>query len=259
MLIVVNRMVNTDVTYTDQLKAAISLVENPENIDDVAVLLRETFDAEANYLASLILEELCGTALVLDVGCGDGRTMRAVCDRLTVHDRVFLKYQGIDKDERILPVERHQEMARPSTLITIQYHSGDIFDASAELGFNALVYTSYNTIGMVEEYRRQVFVERLADCVFRRGKAVNIIWNQDELTTEFLREYYPRIGFRVLLSHHSPLLSTTVLSKGGEEEQLRIDRPSVEQIIALHEHAGIKGNKAVPLGKLWVAVEGTRE
>ena len=253
------------VTYPDQLKAAIRLADRTDPDDNIAKLLRETFDAEADYLASLIRDNPHTTkdtknnaTTVLDVGCGNGRTIRNVCKCLE-RAPIKLEYIGLDKDTDLLPAEMTQVTHKDPTHIAILYIHGNFFETSHRFlrNYNH-TYTSYNTIGMVEEYKRPEFVQKMADCTKTEGKIVNITWKMDEPTREFLDEYYRRIHFSVLIPHHSDTLSTYILAKPETGEEVRIDMVSTDQLIYLHERAGIKENKIIPVEPLWVAVEGTK-
>ena len=112
---------------------------------------------------------------------------------------------------------------------------------------------------MIEEYKRPEFVQKMAECTKPEGKVINITWKMDEPTREFLDEYYARIKFGILVAHHSDTLSTYILTKPKTREEVRIDMVSIDQLIYLHERAGIKENEIIPVGPLWVAVEGQKD
>ena len=81
---------------------------------------------------------------VLDVGCGSGRTMRELSKRMERNYGTELHISGIDKDESILPKKRHKQVWGK-----VDVHYFPLSLEESTFVDQDLVYSSYNTIGMV--------------------------------------------------------------------------------------------------------------
>jgi SAM-dependent methyltransferase len=253
--------------YTPAYKKTRDLIDSSSD-NPVKKLLTETVEEEAECIGAQILHlsllahyKRDRYVSVLDVGCGDGRTMYGV--NLDILSEGILDYCGIDIDKNVLPEIRARTVKTDrKRKINYSFHEGDFFDYRMLPNEFDMVYSSFNTIGMmplVPEYRRQEFVNKMAAHTKEGGRILNITWNRKRETIKFMKDYYPRVGLDIFKIVDTDLLSTTILTDQRTGlPTFRFDRVPPEQLIYLHEQAGIEYNGIIEIGPLWTGVLGTK-
>jgi ubiquinone/menaquinone biosynthesis C-methylase UbiE len=154
--------------------------------------MSEYFDAENKYLKSLVSLE----STVLDVGCGNGRTM----EFLAPHVKEIV---GIDYDTQMIKAARlHLKDIDNTELVEADFLSfefGNKFD---------LVYGSYNLLGSAETKDREAMLGRMFSFTEPGGHIINSVWSDEGI--EFARKYYSAIGIQV-----NEIAGTSVVTDHG--------------------------------------------
>lgn len=153
---------------------------------------KRTFEAETEYLVRHIVDlaqEKKGLVKVLDVGCGNGRTMHNLDQELSnKHPNIMFYLTGIDSNPEKLKVVKKISGAR-------FVHGNIVTDTTLQRESFDLVYSSYNTIGCIQDGTLTEMIESMLHLTRPDGEIINITWNSVDATTDFLKNYYKSIGF----------------------------------------------------------------
>lgn len=151
-------------------------------IDNPLPKLKETFKNELEVLKRYS----DSTSIVLDVGCGAGRPAIEL-------SKYISQITGIDIEENMI-----REAQKRNNSNNAKFLKGDGFSIPFARNTFDLTYSTYNTIGSIEEENRLKFIKELARTTKKGGKVFVTTWNSDEKTTIFLKQYYPSIGVTVI-------------------------------------------------------------
>lgn len=163
-------------------------------------LLQATFNAEIDFLLKKFLE--CNAQSALEVGCGNGRTLRRLAPRIhsTKGEYTLSAHLwGVDIDP---------ELIRLADIVTDMfnwpgavemYSAQDARKTNFVDGQFDLSFSTHNTLGELDRLDdRYKIIGEMARVTRPGGLVTNITWKRDDTTTEFLREYYPAIGFEIV-------------------------------------------------------------
>lgn len=210
---------------------------NAYEYDDL--LLKGCFQKETKYLVKLLNDK----PKILDVGSGNGRTIKAIVKNLNEEQIKLGLFVGIDNEYQLIN-EAYKNMS-PNIL----FLKRDALNIDFKDDFN-LVYSSYNTIGDIKKSSRQKLVNQMYKVSMKNGVISNITWNNLETTTKWLEKYYSDIGFEIIsLTNEQSKLKV-------KEEEIVFDRIPADEIINYYNKAGLKDIEVKQIGKLWVAVTG---
>lgn len=210
---------------------------------------KRTFESETEYLVKHIVrmaEETRSLIKVLDVGCGNGRTMHNLDRELSKnHPNVMFYLTGIDSNPEKLKVAKEMPQARfvLGNIITDTTLRRDNYD---------LVYSSYNTIGCVQDGTLKDFVGRMVELTADNGVITNITWNRSGPTTEFLKDYYKAIGFEAV----KVSTGRSVCIDPEDKKEYRFERVNILDIGDAYRNSGLTRRifSLDNIGDLWVAV-----
>lgn len=196
-------------------------------------LLKETYEAELNFLKSFVTKE----SKVIDFGCGMGRPARdlaAYVKQLVAFDNVP---EMLELAKKYCAGKENIILENQDALHT-NYHD-ESFD---------FVYATYNLIGSVNKGSRLSLIKEMARVAKLGSSVVAITWQGNDSTTEFLKEYYPSIGIDVIAAD----IEKTITSKGVFA---RIDR---NELLEYYNQAGLKDIEFKEIGPVWLAITGTK-
>jgi len=144
--------------------------------------MAEYFEKENNYLKDLINKE----SIVLDVGCGNGRTMKFLAPFVK-------KIIGIDYNEKMIAAAKKNLAARNN----IELIYADFFNYKFAEKFD-LIYASFNLLGSCETGadKRLPLLLKMIKKTKTGGHVVASVWSDTGI--DFARKYYPAIGDQVL-------------------------------------------------------------
>ena len=144
--------------------------------------MADYFEKENSYLKNLINEG----SIVLDVGCGNGRTIKFLAPFVK-------KIVGVDYDEKMIESAR-QNLAN---IQNIELLHRDFFDTNFDIKFD-LVFASYNLLGSAEvaQDQRRGLLQKMAADTKSGGHTVASVWS--DIGIDFANKYYPYIGIKVL-------------------------------------------------------------
>lgn len=140
------------------------------------------FETENNYLQSLVDEE----STVLDVGCGNGRTMKFLAPFVA-------EITGIDNSKKMIEAARHHLKDVSNTRLVLKNFLNHTFREQFDL-----VYASYNLLGSAEVLvdGGEALLRHMVAITRPGGHCVAAVWSDTGI--DFANTYYPSIGIRVL-------------------------------------------------------------
>ncbi len=151
-------------------------------VEDPLPEMRFYFDQENNYLKNYVSPE----SLILDVGCGNGRTMKFLAPYVKT-------VVGLDYDRKMLAAAKKNLVKIPNIKLIhcdfFHYQFKKIFDLSL---------ASYNLLGSSElpARRRPQLLHNMIECT-KDGRHVLVsVWSDQGI--DFAKKYYPHIGIKVL-------------------------------------------------------------
>ncbi|PWB38833.1 MAG: hypothetical protein C3F02_01960 [Parcubacteria group bacterium] len=153
----------------------IRAVENP--LPEMA----EYFDKENFYLKNYVTPD----SVILDVGCGNGRTMKF----LAPYAKTVI---GVDYDKKMIAAAGNNlsrfDNAKVIYCDFFHYQFKKMFDLSL---------ASYNLLGSSEldPRRRPLLLQNMLECTKPGKHIVLSVWSDQGI--EFANKYYPHIGIRV--------------------------------------------------------------
>lgn len=138
----------------------------------------EYFEKENNYLKELVDKN----SKVLDVGCGNGRTMKFLSPFVR-------EIVGIDYDENMIKEAEKNLAANKNVKLLLE----DFFRTNFKDKFD-LTFASYNLLGSSEilENQKEVFINKMVDNTNPGGHTVFSVWSDKGL--DFAKKYYSSIG-----------------------------------------------------------------
>jgi ubiquinone/menaquinone biosynthesis C-methylase UbiE len=226
--------------------------------------LQATFEAETHFLLKQLRRTRLRNPTVLNIGCGNGRSLFNLVDALSQNPGKIKtgRFDGVDIDkgciegaeENILdhwsPNFRYGFMvadARRLNLVTSQ----DLVKPYA------LTFSSYKTLGGLNQEDRNKIIDEMVRVTRPRGVITNLTWKRDEITDDFLEEYYPAIGFDIV---HASTIGTSVRSRhSGQEFYFQRIHPTELIIIFNHHGFSLDQISVEEVGPLWVAVTGVKQ
>lgn len=141
--------------------------------------MRAYFDAENDYLKNLI----ASNSSALDVGCGNGRTMKFLAP-------LTKRVVGIDYDaDMILAAKNNLD-----GIANVELILGDFLTYSFSEQFD-LVYASYNLLGSAETEDKQQLMKRMLSVAKPNSHVLFSVWSSEGI--EFAKKYYPSIGIKI--------------------------------------------------------------
>jgi len=195
--------------------------------------LKKVFEVELNFLKSFITKE----SKVVDFGCGIGRPARDLA--------LYVKeINAFDNDDKVL--EKAREYCKGINNILIENRNA--FHTNYPDNNFDLVYATYNLIGSINKEDRLKLVKEMVRIGKLDSKIVNITWLDNNITTEFLKKYYPTIGIDVIsINEHE-----TVTSKGV------FGRIAREELLKYYKQAKLRDIYFKELNPVWLAIIGTK-
>jgi len=176
----------------------ISAVTNP------LPAMADYFNKENDYFKKLVRSD----SAVLDVGCGNGRSMKFLAPLVN-------KIVGIDCDEEMLGAAKKLLFGVPNTQLII----GDFMEMDFEKEFD-LTFASYNLLGSCEipPNHRKPMIEKMVRVTKPGGHVVASVWS--DLGIEFARHYYPSIGIQVFDIQNNTVMTDHGFFKRFTKEEL---------------------------------------
>jgi ubiquinone/menaquinone biosynthesis C-methylase UbiE len=217
--------------------------------------LQATFAAETKFLLDKILQ--ANAHAILDVGCGNGRTLRNLAPLIQQRRNNGSAWlYGIDTDSELLELAIQPfELGRNWLGVVNMCRWGDARKMDFETDAFDLSYSSYNTLGGLDTITdRNAIVNEMTRVTRPNGLVTGITWKRDDATTDFLRTYYPAIGFEIVYIDSGKTLVKSTLT-GDEQEFVRIHPNGLSWTF---ERAGLKDLKVEEVGPLWVAITGVK-
>jgi len=143
--------------------------------------MADYFEKENDYLKSLVNEK----STILDVGCGNGRTMKFFAPYVE-------KIVGIDYDPKMIEAAR-QNLANIQNIQLIQ---DDFIITNFDKQFD-LVFASYNLLGSSEinPKQRKPLLKKMAELTKTGEHLVISVWSDTGI--DFADRYYTDIGIKV--------------------------------------------------------------
>jgi ubiquinone/menaquinone biosynthesis C-methylase UbiE len=140
------------------------------------------FEKENNYLKNLITSN----SIVLDVGCGNGRTMKFLSPYAK-------KIVGVDYDPKMIASARENL----SSFSNIELLQKNFFETEFHENFD-LVFASYSLLGSLETKSedRKPLLQKMTSHTKSGGHMVVSAWSVSGI--DFAKKYYPYIGMNVL-------------------------------------------------------------
>jgi len=208
----------------DYVKEQIKAVENP------LPKMQETLKKEFNFL-----KELAKGKNVLDMGCGNARP----ADRLAKYCK---KITCIDNEKRMVKLAK-KKLEKIENAEVISMNALNMNFKNEKFDF---VYSTYNTLGSIKN--KNSFMKEATRVLKPKGKIAIFTWKRDKTTTEFMKKYYPSIGFNVKeITEEKADLGKCVFE--------RIDLNPLKKLFQLY---GLKNIKAKEIGPLWNVVVGEK-
>ncbi len=199
-------------------------------IDNPLPELKLTFQSEYKFFKRSLNPHFN----LLEIGCGAGRLLKMLaplCERAV----------GVDTEAIMLDEAKKRCSAENIHLLRMD---------GLNLGFHDnlfdLTYSTYNLIGSLDQKNRQQLISEMARVTKKGGKVVNFTWRSNDATTNFLKEYYPSIGIRIIEINQAK----TVTSKGTFE------RISKGELLHYYQFANLKEIEFLNIGPLWLVVIG---
>lgn len=142
----------------------------------------EYFQKENDYLGDLVNS----ASTVLDVGCGNGRTMKFL-------STFVQEIVGIDYDPKMVATAKDNLAGLKNTALIC----GDFFKHDFNMKFD-LVFASYNLLGSseVNPNFRDMLLEKMVTLTKTGGHVVASVWSDAGI--DFAKKYYTDIGINVL-------------------------------------------------------------
>ena len=165
--------------------------------------MKDYFDRENNYLKKIANAR----SVVLDVGCGNGRTMKFLAPYVE-------KVVGIDYDPKMVE-EAQKNLAGVPNIGLIQK---DFFDEKFIQNFD-LTFASYSLLGSAEmELKNQkLLLQKMAKITKSGGHVIASAWNVEEIN--FARNYYPYIGVNVLkIENHNVVTDQGIFRRFSRQD-----------------------------------------
>jgi len=209
------------------VKNILKAIENP------LPELKATFNAEFELLKSNIKKNYT----VIDVGSGTGRPadiLASYCKKLLLLDNSELMIE--------------EAMTRIKGIDNIEIVNGDALNMSFSENSFDLTYATYNLIGSIEKNQRQILVNEMRRVAKQDSKIINITWKDDDVTTKFLKKYYPSIGIDIIEVDDSK----TITSKGIFERISRND------LLDYYQSANLNKVEFFDVGPVWLAIIGVK-
>jgi SAM-dependent methyltransferase len=150
--------------------------------------MQEYFAAENLLLQSFVGPE----GSVLDIGCGNGRTLVALAPQVAYA-------LGIDYDPELIKVAR----VNTQQLKNVRVLDGDFFKTHFDQQF-MLTCATYNLLGSSEIdpiEGRQKLIKRMLSLTKHGGHAYCAVWS--DIGIDFAERYYPHIGIQVEAIEHN--------------------------------------------------------
>lgn len=191
--------------------------------------LIECFNQDLIFLKSFVNKD----SRVVDFGCGIGRPAR---DLSLFVKEIF----AFDNDDVVL--ERAKEYCNGTNNIIIEKR--DVFNTNYLDNSFDLVYATYNLIGCIDKDKRLSLIKEMARVAKVGAKIIIVTWLDNEVTTNFLKEYYPAIGVGVISISKNEI----VTSKGV------IGRISKKELMEYYRQCNLKNVEFKDLGSVWLAV-----
>ena len=166
--------------------------------------MAEFFVKENNYLKNLITID----SSVLDVGCGNGRTMKFLAPYVRQVIGVDYDFHMIDAAKQNLSSMGNIELRQEDYL---KNNYGKIFD---------LVYASYNLLGSAEvkpEQRKELLQKMISETK-TGGHTVASVWSDKGI--EFAKKYYPYIGIKFLSIEGNNVMTDQGIFKRFSQQEL---------------------------------------
>ncbi len=202
-------------------------------IDNPLPELKATFESEFE----LLKRHSYDTSIVLDVGCGAGRPANEL-------SKYVRSVYCVDNDPAMILLANKRCQLRNNVRIMLD----DALKLSiSDCNFD-LTYATYNLLGSMDKSDRQEAICEMKRVTKERRTIINIGWNNNVDTTEFLKQYYPSIGIDIIKSDKFK----TITSKG------EFDRISKDELGEYYESAELHNIKFVEVGPLWHAIIGTK-
>jgi SAM-dependent methyltransferase len=167
--------------------------------------MAEFFVKENNYLKNLISIN----SSVLDVGCGNGRTMKFLAPFVQ-------KVVGIDYDAKMIEAAKQNLVG----VGNVELMQEDYFKINYSKIFD-LVYASYNLLGSSEimpDQRRELLQKMISETKIG-GHTVVSVWSDEGI--EFAKKYYPYIGIKVLKIEGNDVMTDHGIFKRFTQEDLK--------------------------------------
>ena len=166
--------------------------------------MADYFEKESSYLKNLVASE----SIVLDVGCGNGRTTKFLAPYVK-------KIVGIDYDPKMVESAR-ENLAGISNIELLQK---DFFEAEFLQKFD-LVFASYSLLGSAEmnPENRKTFLQKMAKHTKLGGHVVASAWSVGGI--DFAKNYYPYIGVNVLKIENNDVVTDQGIFKRFSKQDL---------------------------------------
>ena len=208
----------------DYVEEQIKAVENP--LPEMKETLREEL---------YFLKELVKGKTILDVGCGNGRPadkLAEYCKELTC----------IDNEKRMIELA-HKKLDGYDNVKVILMDALKMEFENEKFDF---IYSTYNTVGSIED--KNALMKELVKVIKPGGKIAIFTWKRDEITTEFMKKYYPSIGFVV----------REITDEKADLGKCVFERLDMKKLISLFEGYGLKDIKTQEIGPLWNVITGEK-
>ena len=166
--------------------------------------MADYFEKENSYLKNLVNPE----SIVLDVGCGNGRTTKFLAPFVK-------KIVGIDYDQKMVRSAR-ENLAGISNVELLQK---DFFEAELLQKFD-LVFASYSLLGSAEmnPENRKTFLQKMAGHTKLGGHVVASAWSAGGI--DFAKNYYPYTGVSVLKIENNNIVTDQGIFKRFSKQDL---------------------------------------
>lgn len=219
-------------------------------------IFRATFEAETDFLLKRILDR--DAQKVLDVGCGNGRTLGELAPRITSGKEDYtmaVHLYGIDANPELIRLADQRSIMLDWAGGFEMYFEQDARNMGFKNDEFDFAFSSYNTLGEIgafEPNARQEVINEMARVVKPGGLITNITWKQDRFTTDFLQRYYPAIGFDIVDLRQG----MSVVKDPESGDVYRFARIHPRGLEGSYERAGLIDFETEEVGPLWVAVSG---
>jgi|GEM_PF-1159378 len=166
--------------------------------------MAEFFVKENNYLKNLIT----ANSVVLDVGCGNGRTMKFLAP-------LVKEIVGLDYDPKMIEAARQNLLGLGNAGLKQE----DFFKIDLGQKFD-LVYASYNLLGSAElaQERRNELLQKMVSDTKIGGHTVFSVWSDKGI--DFAKKYYPYIGIKFLEIRDNDVVTDQGIFKRFSKQEL---------------------------------------